>query len=87
MEGTQPQTAAVGQRPTIGRVVHYALNGGPNVGKPRPAIITDVISDTLVNLTVFPTPGDTHGAFIQVSSCQRTDDPQQVGCWFWPPRF
>lgn len=70
------------QKPSIGRIVHYQAHGSPNgQHKPaaRPAIISAVISDTEVDVTVFnPT-----GLFFNRVTLGGPDVP---GSWFWPPR-
>ena len=62
------------QRPSIGRIVLFR-----KAGDTLPAIITQVWSQTLVNLTVFTDGGPTE----PYSSVEQGDDERQ---WNWPPR-
>lgn len=77
--GTPP---APTQRPSIGRIVLYKHAGSADGKYPpmvSPAIITQVHSDTCVNLCVL-SAGD--GLFFPHSITQG-DGPSQ---WSWPPR-
>lgn len=70
--------------PTTGRIVHYVAYGTPNGEfKPehRAAIVTQVWSDTCVNLCVLnPT-----GMFFNTSVVKgATEDTP--GTWHWPER-
>lgn len=75
-------------KPSIGRIVHFVVDYG-NEGKIAPAIITQVWSDTCVNLRVFY-DGTNHapsGTEEWKTSCaydeREKPDPRT---WHWPPR-
>lgn len=77
------------QKPSIGRIVHYASHGGTRLA----AIITKVINDTEVSLAVFP-PGWEKPLTIEAATFatehEVNPDPNCIdlahGCWTWPPR-
>ena len=76
-------------KPTIGRIVHFVNKFGK--GKEVfPAIITNVWSDTCVNLSVFY-DGANHGVpmsqtpFESSVSFDDKPDPDQR-TWHWPPK-
>lgn len=71
--------------PSIGRVVRYVLATGPCAGAVRAAIVTQAHDDGLVDLTVFPAPGDDIGPVIAVRDI--AEDPRLAplpGTWHWP---
>jgi hypothetical protein len=75
--------------PTVGRVIHYAVGvaGSPTPTVARPAIITHVWSDTVVNATVFYDPQDEGRV-----GCKGPTPATSItlgtgpGTWSWPPR-
>ena len=67
--------------PTVGRIVHFYDRIGALA---TPAIITRVVSATLVNLTAFP---DMTTLLMSYSSVPRIDTHHGEGpYWEWPPR-
>lgn len=70
-------------KPTVGRIVHYQSYGTPGgefKSLPRAAVVTQVHSDTCVDLCILnPT-----GMFFN-TSVQFSEEPKG-GCWNWPPR-
>lgn len=71
------------QKPSVGRIVHYQSYGTPNgeyKSKPIAAVITEVFSDTCVNLFVM----NPSGLFFN-QSVVRSDEPK-AGHWNFPPR-
>lgn len=69
--------------PTVGRIVHYQSHGSPNGqhrSEPRAAIITEVISPTVVGLCVLNPTGMYFDRGTQFSA-----EPK-AGHWSWPPR-
>lgn len=66
------------QQPTIGRIVHYH-DGDVS---PYAAIITQVWSDTCVNLAVFTHEGHT----FPVTSCLHPEGGGIGQYWDWPAR-
>lgn len=75
-------------KPSVGRIVHYVSHGSPvqpdgtqaHESKCRAAIITEVWSDTTVNLAVLnPT-----GMFFNSSEYDETGT--EGGSWHWPER-
>jgi hypothetical protein len=78
------------QKPTVGRIVCYTLEDGPNAGKVRPAVIVKVWSDTCVNLRVFldgtnDSP-DGWSLFNEWKTSVLEGQPGENFRWFWPPR-
>jgi hypothetical protein len=67
-------------KPSIGRVVHYYASAGQV--KPFAALITDVHSDTCINVAGFNN-GNTQ--FGQTSVCYN-EDPTSGMRWVWPPK-
>lgn len=76
-------------RPTIGRILHYvvpigvndALNGGPTYA----AIVTEVWSDTMVNLCVFDQDGSPRSR-TSVELFQGSDHlPEDMAFAMWMP--
>ncbi len=61
--------------PTLGRIVHYHTHLGITVA----AIVTQVLDNETINLTMFAPMGATEGRL----SVKQGDEP---GCWNWPPR-
>lgn len=84
----QPKQPEEQPEATIGRIVHYRVKDGQFPGKLRAAIITNVKSRNVVNLTVF--------ADAQNLSLYEERDAADVpfddegtgkpGTWSWPPR-
>jgi hypothetical protein len=66
-------------KPTIGRIVHFIEQDG---AKPLPAVITEVHSDTCVNLSVIPNVE--HKSPHLVTSVTNHEGSQPR--WMWPPR-
>ncbi len=71
------------QEPTIGRIVHYVLS----LNKHRPAIITHVHNDSIVNLQVFA-DGLNDSKPYQVglfweSSVEYDEVFKEEGTWHW----
>ena len=66
-----------GQKPSVGRIVHYSHSGTPLA-----AIITMVHTDTTINLTVFAQNGDSWGR----QTVSYNEDRVTHGTWSWPPR-
>lgn len=68
--------------PTIGRIVWYQAHGSPNgehKSEPRPAIISKVHADDVVDLTVF----NPSGLFFNRCTYDAAGGP---GTWRWPER-
>lgn len=72
----QPRQAKT-PKPSVGRIVHYATDPA---GEPRAAIITDVVDDSLVSLTVFNALGAHPVEDVEFS------EEYAPGRWSWPPR-
>lgn len=78
--------------PTKGRIVMYVMTDGPT----RPAIVTEVFTPTLVNLTVFadgpndakncPQGGDPYKDVVvrATSVNQNEDNHTAANTWHWP---
>lgn len=67
-------------KPTVGRIVHYCFDAlHPGKSDPWPAIITRVLDDGSVDLTLFP-PGADPATMEGVSF---SDEPK-YGSWTWP---
>lgn len=85
---------------TEGRIVHYVLQEGPNAGKHRPAIVTEVKDPKAevvlhwCNLTVFGIPGDFDqtglsgiyrpGNTFNVVATDWESPIHLPGTWHWP---
>lgn len=78
------------QKPSLGRIVLFKISGDAINGQDEhAAIITQVWSDTCVNLTAFPGSGRIiGGSSVMHESTLLTDEPRIVGTrsWRWPPR-
>jgi hypothetical protein len=83
------------RQPSVGRIVHYVLEAGPNQGEHRPALIVSVRGDTPdapVNLQVFvdgtndyyPNQGPEPLTLWRTSKLR--DDSGTFGTWHWPER-
>jgi hypothetical protein len=81
------------QVPSVGRVVHYVLEDGPNTGQHRAAIIVRVWGDhpdAPVNLHVFldgsndVKPHNDGPTALWRTSVQRDDTGQKLRTWHWP---
>ena len=71
--------AGINMKPSIGRIVHYTgIENDDQTPSCLAAIITRVINETTVNLTVF-TPFTTY----TVSKVYQGDG---IGSWHWPER-
>ena len=70
--------------PSIGRIVHYILPGGPSAGEERPAIITRVVEGDMVALTAFPDAAHDHVGATFSTPCARHSDNKEPGSWHWP---
>lgn len=67
-------------KPSIGRIVHVVFKGDPD---PRPAIVTLVVEDHLINATVFsPASQPINLEPIEFECGHR----KQIVFWRWPPR-
>lgn len=64
------------QKPSIGRIVHYASKAGPQA-----ALVVDTFDDGSVSLTVFWNIGGSK--FFEGVKFDATEAP---GTWRWPPR-
>jgi hypothetical protein len=64
-------------KPTIGRIVHFSIDGERD--NDVPAIITQVWTDTCVNLTVFHS-----GASPKFEISVRYDPKGATYTWHWP---
>ena len=72
-----------GQKPTVGRFVHYTNLGDADVQYPPvqlAAIITSLYEDETVALKVFTTTG-----MHDVQRAERSQTHER-GKWTWPPR-
>jgi hypothetical protein len=77
------------QKPTVGRIVHYYHNEGEQAKYEKyngadfyPAIITQVWSDTMVNLLVF----EYDGTRPAMSISHESEELGSQGKWKWPSR-
>lgn len=70
-----PATAIPGGPPTVGRIVHFAEDGGP-----YPAIITSVNPDNSVQLATFGNRS------VYFQHMVKFDADAARGTWRWPPR-
>lgn len=78
-------------KPTVGRIVNYVLEEGPNTGEIRPAIIVKVWSDDMVQLQVFVDntndriqQGLATGLIWKTSV--RYSEAADLRSWHWPVR-
>lgn len=62
-------------KPSLGRIVRYRQGV-----KIEAALIAQVISDTVVNLTVFAKNGSVYGA----TAISYDDKNEKPNGWFWP---
>lgn len=78
--------------PTIGRIVHYQAHGSPDgthKSAPRAAIITQVHSETCVDLAVLNPTGMFFNTSCQYDAGIDSPDahsPPRGGTWHWPPK-
>lgn len=70
------EPVVITQVPSIGRIVFYTTAQGTE----RPAIITRVVDDEEVDLTVFNSDGA-----VPVKNAL-LDEPGEPGSWSWPQR-
>ena len=71
----------MGQRPSVGRIVHYQAYGTPGGEFPsiaRAAVVTEVHSDTDITVCVLNPQG------IFFNRVQFSEEPKP-GHWTWPP--
>lgn len=71
------------QKPSVGRTVHYVSYGTPGgeyTSQCRAAIITEVWSDSQVNLAVL----NPSGMFF--NSADHDESSHEGGTWHWPER-
>jgi hypothetical protein len=77
------------QKPTVGRIVHFTLDHGPNAGQARPAMVVRVWNDTCVQLQVFmdgTNDGPEYTSGLRwCTSVHHAAEPT-AGRWHWPPR-
>ncbi len=83
------------QQPSIGRIVHYVLDTGPDAGQHRPAIIVRTWGDlptSPVQLQVFTdsdadeTSNDQLPPVMWKTSRIQDASGLQPGTWHWPER-
>lgn len=88
------------QAPTIGRIIHYVLPDGKNLGEVRAAMVTNVfpgVDEGICNGTVFLDELNDSGSSRYFGSAKYDEstrgDPDIVGVvhykpgtWHWPPR-
>jgi hypothetical protein len=75
------------KKPTIGRVVHYALADRKAV-KLVPAIIVDVLEGGRVDLFVMSSHATCGGSIPDTGRFSRSvpyREKPEPGCWSWPP--
>lgn len=82
------------QIPSIGRVVHFVLDTGPNRGQHRPAQIVRAWGerpDSVVNIQVLtdsnpadPTQNDCLPCPMWRTSVRKDDSGEVPGTWHWP---
>lgn len=74
--------------PTIGRLVHFVLNVGPNKGAHRAAIVVKVINDYTCSLQVFSdgtkSEGDCAPNVFYKGSAINDETGHSLGTWHWP---
>lgn len=72
------------QKPSIGRIVHYVLDGS---GEHRPAVITKVFGLTCVNLHVFGDACDLGKDINRHPTSVQYEPITETPCtWHWPER-
>lgn len=64
-------------KPSIGRIVHFTTEDNVSFA----AIITSIVSGTIVSLTVFA-PNLTY-----IDCLVEYSDAPKSGCWSWPPKI
>lgn len=83
------------QAPALGRTVHYVIGSGPNEGQHRAAVVTHVVDDTTVNLTVHADSARDFHPWIEGDTGQHTfraphatydAEGKRGGSWHWPER-
>lgn len=77
-------------KPSIGRIVTYVLNGGINKGEERPAVIARVWDPTsdIVQLEVFTDAGnDGLEPIAWRTSVRHSEQAREPGSWHWPDRI
>lgn len=84
------------QKPSVGRIVHYVLDSGRNVGEHRPAIIVKAWGYPLaglVQLQVFTdatneSPGANDALPCPLWATSVSEDPtgEKQRTWHWPER-
>lgn len=84
-----PRAVVPAPRASIGRIVHYVLDGeAASVGQHRPAIILRVDGEDQVSLRVFCCDDD--GARYAAGTVARSqvalDEAGTPGTWHWPER-
>ena len=91
-ESKHPEPA---QKPSIGRIVHFVLDGGPHKGEHRPAIITKMWPNyndrEHVQLQVFtdgPNDGEAYksGLFWATSVTYADASENKPYSWHWPEK-
>jgi hypothetical protein len=72
-------------KPSIGRIVHYVAYGTPGgeykAGAHRAAVVTQVHSDTCVDLCILNPTGLFFGTSLLLDSTG-----EKPGSWHWPER-
>jgi|SRR5271157_1545852 len=84
-------------KPSIGRIVHFVLDGGPNKGQHRPAIIARIWDDnptidSMVQLQVFTdgsNDGEVYRSGLYWATSVHYADPSEnkIYSWHWPERI
>lgn len=72
--------------PTIGRIVLVALANSQGAKFTRPGIITNVITHTRIQATVFKSDGDGEPLIYPTQSIQLDESQDTTPSWSWPPR-
>jgi len=72
--------STVSMKPSVGRIVHVVFEGDQD---PRPAIVTLVVEDDLINATVFSSTS--YPTIVEPIEFECEDREQKV-FWRWPPR-
>jgi hypothetical protein len=74
-------------KPTIGRMVHFVMpHGHPAQGAIRPATLTKIKGDDVVNLRVILDPEDRVGLAPEEQTAVPFGITGQPGTWHWPAR-
>ena len=79
--------------PYVGAEVHFVLDFGPNIGHPRPAIVTRVYEHQRADLVVFLSAKDFIDSVTVATSAlpvlgveeAAPDSSGNPGTWHWPP--